>query len=215
MRVWGSLLAGLAALVMAASPLRAGEIDLEGFFDALHDARNLAEAKRIEDAIAARLERSDSPTLDLVLDRARYAEIAGDLERAKILLDQAVALAPDFAETWRRRGLVQEKRHDYAGAIEDLTQATILEPRQFLAFEALGRLYEQSDAGDEAVIAYEAALTLDPWLTEAQAGLKRLGWPTRAPEDTRENKPENKNGAPVAAAPAAKAADNVAAKAGT
>ncbi|MET0545409.1 MAG: tetratricopeptide repeat protein [Caulobacterales bacterium] len=151
--------------------------DLQGFFDALQDARSPEEASHIETDIARMLARSESPTVELLLDRAQRAQKSGDLATARELLNQAVALAPGFAEGWRRRGEVAALQRDFADAIDDLGEAVKLQPKHFLALQSLGKLHEGGPDPEAAIAYYQSALALDPWLTLAREGLKRLGAP--------------------------------------
>ncbi len=182
---WGFLRAVVAAAALSglARPVVAGdqaqthwaEPELQGFFDALQDARSPEEARRIEDNIERRLARSQSPTIDLLMDRARTAQGRGDLDAARELLTKSVVLDPDYAEAWRRRGDLAAQQQQYAQAIDDLTQAVKLQPMHFLALQSLGKIYEGGRDRESAISYYQSALALDPWLEPSQSGLKRLG----------------------------------------
>ena len=126
---WGFLraVAASAALIGAACPVLAEQpaqshwaaLELQGFFDALQDARSPEEARRIEANIERRLARSQSPTIDLLMDRARAARNRGDLQAARELLTKGVVLDPDYAEAWRVRGDLAAQQQQYAQAIDD------------------------------------------------------------------------------------------------
>lgn len=181
----GFLRAVAAALAVsgAAVPARAeppaqshwAEPQLQGFFDALQDARSADEARRIEASIERRLARSHSPTIDLLMDRARAAQSRGDLSAARELLTKSVVLDPEYAEAYRLRGDLAARQHQYAQAIDDLEQAVKLQPRHYLALQSLGKLYEDGRDRESAIANYQSALALDPWLEPSQLGLKRLG----------------------------------------
>jgi tetratricopeptide (TPR) repeat protein len=151
------------------------EPELQGFFDALQDARSPEEARRIEETIERRLARSQSPTIDLLMDRARAAQGRGDLDAARELLTKSVVLDPDYAEAWRRRGDLSVQQQQYAQAIDDLSQAVKLQPMHYLALQSLGKIYEGGRDRESAIAFYQSALALNPWLEPAQSGLKRLG----------------------------------------
>jgi tetratricopeptide (TPR) repeat protein len=151
------------------------EPQLQGFFDALQDARSPEEARRIEASIERRLARSHSPTIDLLMDRARTAASSGDLSAARELLTKCIVLDPEYAEAYRLRGDLAARQHQYALAIDDLEQAVTLQPRHYLALQSLGKLYEDGRDRENAIASYQSALALDPWLEPSQTGLKRLG----------------------------------------
>lgn len=178
------------------APSHWAEPELQGFFDALQDARSPEEARRIEANIERRLARSQSPTIDLLMDRARAAQNRGDLGAARELLTKGVVLDPDYAEAWRLRGDLAVQQQQYAQAIDDLTQAVKLQPMHYLALQSLGKLHEDGRDREAAISFYQSALALDPWLAPSLSGLKRLGM---SPSQI---------GAAVAAKPGAKAADS-------
>ncbi len=185
MGTWGFLravvaaaaLSGLARPTIAADEAQThwAEPGLQGFFDALQDARSPEEARRIEDNIERRLARSQSPTIDLLMDRARAAQGRGDLDAARELLTKSVVLDPEYAEAWRRRGDLAAQQQQYVQAIDDLTQAVKLQPMHYLALQSLGEIYEGGRDRESAISYYQSALALDPWLEPSQSGLKRLG----------------------------------------
>lgn len=203
---WGFLPAVAAAFALIgivppalAEPLAQShwaEPELQGFFDALQDARSPEEARRIEANIERRLARSQSPTIDLLMDRARAAQTRGDLGAARELLTKGVVLDPDYAEAWRMRGDLAAQQQQYAQAIDDLTQAVKLQPMHYLALQSLGKLHEDGRDREAAISYYQSALALDPWLAPSLSGLKRLGM---SPSQI---------GAAIAAKPGAKAADS-------
>ena len=182
---WGFLRAvtASAALIGAACPVLAEQpaqshwaaLELQGFFDALQDARSPEEARRIEANIERRLARSQSPTIDLLMDRARAARNRGDLQAARELLTKGVVLDPDYAEAWRLRGDLAAQQQQYAQAIDDLLQAVKLQPKHYLALQSLGKLHEEGRDHEAAISYYQSALALDPWLAQSVSGLKRLG----------------------------------------
>lgn len=197
-------LSGLA-LTGAASPALAqepsvqahwAEPELQGFFDALQDARSPEEARRIEANIERRLAHSQSPTIELLMDRARAAQTRGDLDAARELLTKGVVLDPEYAEAWRLRGDLAAQQRQYTQAIDDLSQAVKLQPMHYLALQSLGKLHEDGRDRESAISYYQSALALDPWLAQSMSGLKRLGL---SPSQI---------GAAIAAKPGAKAADS-------
>lgn len=90
---------------------------------------------------------------------------AGDLRRAEVAFDQAIALSEWYPRAWYMRGLVRARLGKYARAAEDLERATRLDRTFFEAYLKLGLLYKEEFGGtrdEEARNALEAALRLRP-----------------------------------------------------
>jgi Flp pilus assembly protein TadD len=87
---------------------------------------------------------------------------AGDKDTTKKLVYAITAIAPDFAEGWHRRALLEAASNDDADAIVSLQKTVTLNPREFEAQSELGKMLE--DYGDKkaALAAYRKALALDP-----------------------------------------------------
>jgi tetratricopeptide (TPR) repeat protein len=143
----------------------------------------LAELRRAEDPIAAEAAeaeisaywaKSNSATVEVLMERAASAEAAGDRGLARAFLVQAAELAPDFAEPWRRRAALDYNRQDYANAIRAIEETLKREPQHFAAFADLGVIYEEMGQEAAALAAYRAALAIHPFLPVARQGEQRL-----------------------------------------
>ncbi|HTQ14462.1 MAG TPA: hypothetical protein VMH86_11360 [Rhizomicrobium sp.] len=135
---------------------------LEQLFAELKAAPTTEDAKPIEDELLAQFEQSGSATVDLLMTRAQAALAAGDRKMARQLIDSITDIAPDFAEAWHRRAVLQQDSGDDEGAMISLQRTVKLNPREFLAYSELGGMLE--DYGDKkaALAAYQKALALDP-----------------------------------------------------
>lgn len=141
------------------------------------------ELKREADAdkaamIAARIERewrrSGSATVDLLMLWAGQAMGRSNNAAALDFLDQALVLAPDYAEAWNRRATLNFSMENYGKSIADIEQTLLLEPRHFGALMGLGMILEQIDRKEEALEAYMRALEVYPTLKSAQDAVGRL-----------------------------------------
>jgi Flp pilus assembly protein TadD len=120
------------------------------------------EAKPIEDRIMAVFEQSNSATVDILMERSALMLHAGDKDTTRKLVYAITAVAPDYAEGWHRRAMLEAASNDDADAIVSLQKTVTLNPREFEAQSELGKLLE--DYGDKkaALAAYRRALALDP-----------------------------------------------------
>jgi tetratricopeptide (TPR) repeat protein len=174
-----SLLLGFFVLVLAAcsgadTARSRADPELDALFLQLADAPDAAAAQPIEDRIWRRWADSGSPTVNVLLERAAAAENAGDAELAERFLDQASALAPDFAEPWNRRASLAYRSDDYAGAVAALQETLKREPRHFGALAVLGLIYEELGQDRRALAAFRAALVINPYHQPSLDGVRRL-----------------------------------------
>jgi tetratricopeptide (TPR) repeat protein len=128
-----------------------------------------AAAKRVAAAVLALWSRSGSDTVDLLTARAGEAQRKAKLDVAVKLMDEAIALKPDFAEGWNRRATLHFAAKDYDEAMADLHETLLREPRHYGAWVGLGRILRESDLDRQALAAFRRALEIYP----AIEGLKR------------------------------------------
>ncbi|MBY0565661.1 MAG: tetratricopeptide repeat protein [Hyphomonadaceae bacterium] len=147
---------------------------LDALFVQLLEAPDAAAAVGVEQEIYARWANSGSPTVDILLERAAAAENAGDVEGAGRFIDQAIDLAPEYAEPWSRRANMAYRANDYAGAISALQETLKREPRHFAALAVLGLIYEELGQQRPALEAFRAALVIHPNYELAIQGVRRL-----------------------------------------
>ncbi len=148
--------------------------ELDALFAELQQAPNAAAATPIQEQIMAKWSDSGSPTVDILLERAAAAAAEGDEELAEGFLDQATALAPNFAEPWRLRANIAYGAEDYAGAIDAIQETLKREPRHFGALAGLGLIYEEIGQQAAALEGYRAALVVHPHYEVALQGVRRL-----------------------------------------
>jgi tetratricopeptide (TPR) repeat protein len=168
-----------AALALAAcvpnarEPTRA-DPELDSLFVQLEQAPDAETAAPVEQQIWMRWSDSGSPTVNVLLERAAAAESDGDAELAERFLDQASALAPEYAEPWNRRANLAYRGEDFPGAIAAIQETLKREPRHFGALTGLGLIYEELGQHRAALEAYRAALAIHPNYETAAQGVRRL-----------------------------------------
>lgn len=171
-------LAAATALALAACGAneRAARHDpeLDALYAELEQAPDAETAAPIQQAILAKWSDSGSPTVNVLLERATAAAAEGDEEMAEGFLDQASALAPDYAEPWRLRANIAYSSEDYAGAIDAIQETLKREPRHFGAMAGLGLIYEELGQHRAALEAFRAALVVHPHYDVALEGVRRL-----------------------------------------
>jgi tetratricopeptide (TPR) repeat protein len=126
---------------------------------------------QIEAKIRQAWQQAGSPAVLLLLDRGTSDLEAGDANAALDDMDDALVLAPDYAEAWLARALVKFHAGDYPGAIRDIEATLRREPRHFGALQTLSRIAEAQGDWKGALAAWQKVLELDPHTLH---GLDRL-----------------------------------------
>jgi len=166
--------AAVLLVALLSPPAAQAAQPIDGLFKQLHDAGSPEDAKPLEDRILLLFMQSGSPSVDLLMTRAAAAEGADDKDTARKLYDAVTGIAPNYAEGWHKRGVLQNAAGDDTGAMVSLQKTIALNPRQFTALEQLGEMLE--DYGDKpgALKMYRAAQALDPQLEGLQRHIDSL-----------------------------------------
>lgn len=126
-------------------------------------------ARRIAGTVQGLWRRSGSDTIDLLTSRAAEAQRDSKLDVAARLMDEVVALKPDYAEGWNQRATLRFLAKDYDQAMADIRETLTREPRHFGAWMGLGRILADSGLEAKALAAYRKAYEIYP----AIDGLKK------------------------------------------
>jgi len=173
------VLAVLLAIVSAAAAAPPKKLahkppPLDQLFARLRQVESPEDAKPIEEQIQALFAQSGSPSVDLLMARGGAALEGGDDDTAKKLFDAITDIAPDFAEAWHQKALMQQDAGDDEGAMVSLQKTVTLNPRQFAAMSELGDMLEGYGNKQGALTLYRRALALDPQLEGAAKHLRAL-----------------------------------------
>jgi tetratricopeptide (TPR) repeat protein len=147
---------------------------LDDLFAKLKAARSQDEA----DAVIARIweawARSGRDDVDVLISRA-VANMAGrHFGLARLLLDEIIELAPNFAEAWNKRATLFYNMGQYQAALDDIATALRLESRHFGALAGRAAIYADTNRWKEALESYRAALAINPFLTSRAKVLPEL-----------------------------------------
>lgn len=110
----------------------------------------------------------------LYLNLAQLELHQGELEVAQKLIDQTLALQPQWAMAWSLKGTVERRRGDLIGARQSLERALQLESQHFAAWLSLSVLLHELGELIEARTACEQAIRLDPDSAAAHANLSMI-----------------------------------------
>lgn len=155
-------------------PVEGREAKLDNLFADLKRERDPVEARKISNRIWIAWSSWDDDSIDLLMRRTSQAIDANQLPMALDILDQVVALAPDYAEAWNRRATVHFMRGDFELSIADVEQTLALEPRHFGALTGLAQMMQALDEKERAITALQQALNVYPAMEGPKQALIRL-----------------------------------------
>ena len=135
---------------------------LDALFGRLAASKDSEESAGIVAAIDRLNLRSGSDTSDLLMSRAVATMESGNYPVSLSLLDALVSLQPDWAEGWNKRATARYLAGDEKGAVADIAQTLTRDPRNLGALAGLGTILEDAGQRDQALRAYQRALTIAP-----------------------------------------------------
>ena len=147
---------------------------LDKLFVELQETDNPQKARLIERSIWSIWVASDSPTLELLMNRVIMRMGNQEYGEALRLLDAIVTIFPEYAEGWNKRATVYYLLGRHKDSISDVEKTLDLEPRHFGALSGLGLIYNRLDEDAAALDAFERALKVNPHLGQAKQEVKRL-----------------------------------------
>jgi tetratricopeptide (TPR) repeat protein len=147
---------------------------LDKLFAELKRERNERAAERIAGRIWTEWFKSNSATIDLMMQWAQTAADKKDFDVALDFLDQIVTLSPNFAEGWNRRATVHFLMNNYAKSMADIDRTLQLEPRHFGALSGMAQILKNTDRKQLALDAYLRVLDIYPMMRSAQTEVATL-----------------------------------------
>jgi tetratricopeptide (TPR) repeat protein len=156
------------------SPAAVRKRMLDALFQQLHGAKDSDEAKGVALAIERIWLQSRSDTANLLMERALVSIRSRHYPLALTLLDQLVALEPEWAEAWNQRATTRFLANDVDGAMADIDQVMKLEPRHFGALAGMGAILQRAGLGRRALQVFNKALEVYPQQPDLQATVDKL-----------------------------------------
>lgn len=176
--IFASVRIGLFALLISTTSALAADLAhekrLDRLFTQLQNAQSEIEARQAANQIDSLWRGASGETAQLLLSRADDAIADEDFPLALDVLDQLIALEPEFAEAWNRRATVYFLKDDYGHSIADIAVALSLEPRHFGALTGLGLMLEDLGENEKAYEALKKALELNPFQDNVRAEMESL-----------------------------------------
>lgn len=181
MRIFLTLILALtvpatAALSQATEPapqpetasLTTPEQRLDALFLDLKKERDENKARELADRIRLEWQESGSATVNLLMQSADKA-ITDDKKPAALdILDQVIALAPNYVEGWNRRATLHFQMGNYRKSMSDINRVLAIEPRHFGAIAGMATMLEAAGKNELAMRAWQQFLDVYPSDRKAQ-----------------------------------------------
>lgn len=142
---------------------------LSDLYAHLAAAENEAAAKTVAASIEKLWLSSGSDTVSLLMERAIGAIHKKKPEIALKVLDEIVALAPDYAEGWNQRAYLHFTRNQVQQALGDIRRVLALDPNHFKALDGLVHVLKEIGQKKGALAAAKKLLEVHPFSEGTQA----------------------------------------------
>jgi tetratricopeptide (TPR) repeat protein len=149
-------------------------VTLNTLYERLRQAKDAKAAEPISAAIEQAWRSSGSDTVDLLMARVDSFILAANLDLALEVLNAVTDLAPEDAEAWHQRGLVNFMKGDNQRALADLHRALDADPRHYKAMRDLGVVLRQTGDKKGALAAYRKALEINPFFEQVRPAEEEL-----------------------------------------
>jgi tetratricopeptide (TPR) repeat protein len=150
------------------------DIRLPNLFDELTDASNRLDAKIIEQKIWVIWHTGPDPEVDEWFNQAQAAASSGDSLRALQIFKSVTSKYPRYAEGWNQRAIMHYLMGDIEDSLKTIAKTLELEPRHFGALAGSGQCYLHLELFEQALNAFEAALSINPWIEYARQHVEML-----------------------------------------
>ncbi|SEI05313.1 hypothetical protein SAMN05216228_1020122 [Rhizobium tibeticum] len=147
---------------------------LDQLYAQLKRERDPDKASGIADEIRTQWNDSGSATVNLLMQWADKAIEEKRTAAALDFLDQAIALKPDYAESWNRRATLNYANDSYRKSMSDIEHVLDLEPRHFGALSGMAAILTESGNDQLALKAWERFLEIYPANRSAQEQMNTL-----------------------------------------
>lgn len=147
---------------------------LDELFADLRAARPRRPPPEIEESIWALWASHPDEVLQRRLELATGSIAREEYARARRLLDPLVEASPTWAEAWNKRATLHYLAGRDTESFEDIRKALELEPRHFGAVCGFAQICLRRGERAAAMVAFEAALAINPHLTGVRAAVEDL-----------------------------------------
>ncbi|MBX4951989.1 hypothetical protein HJA95_21005 [Rhizobium binae] len=147
---------------------------LDQLFSQLKRERDPDKASSIANEIRLEWNDSGSATVNLLMQWADEAIEEKRNPAALDFLDEAIALKPNYAESWNRRATLNFVMGNYRKSMSDIEHVLNLEPRHFGALSGMAAILSNAGNDELTLKAWERFLDIYPAERTAQEQVNTL-----------------------------------------
>jgi hypothetical protein len=147
---------------------------LDTLFRELDDPLSADLPFEIEDLIWAIWHEHDDPEAVAGMERAIGLIAQRNDDAAFAVLDGLIDGWPDWAEPWNKRATLRFMRGEDRQSLADIAETLLREPRHFGAMAGLGQICMRHHDPRSAAVAFDAALTVNPHMSQVAAIRRRI-----------------------------------------
>lgn len=147
---------------------------LSDLYAQLAAAGSEEEAGKLAENIERLWRLSGSDTVNLLISRAAKVTAEKRVDLAEKLLDQAVALAPDYTESFSQRAFFHFSQSNTTAALGDLRRVLALDPNHFKAMEGLVQIWRETGNKKSAYEVLKQLLDVHPFAAGAKQAYDEL-----------------------------------------
>jgi tetratricopeptide (TPR) repeat protein len=119
--------------------------------------------------------RCGSPEANQLVQRGSDLMSRRQFEQAIEHFNDAIQIAPTFAEAYNQRAIAHFLKEDFENSIEDCQHAVELMPDHFGAWAGMGHCHAHEGRVCEAMRCYKKALAINPHLSGVKEALDEIG----------------------------------------
>ena len=147
---------------------------LPRLFAALKATQSPGWGKAIEREIIRIWNQSTDPQVNELMEKGLTNMAEDKTEDALDAFNALVKYAPNFAEGWAKRAMVEYLHGDYKASLADIDRTLKLEPRHFDALSERGEIELAQGEKALALKAFNATLDIDPYYDDLPGKVESL-----------------------------------------
>lgn len=152
--------------LIISSERKIGQLDHGRLFELLANATSELQGREIENEIWRNWMVAPNDEVQTLLKQALEARRWYDFEKARKILDQVIALAPEYAEGWNQRAFILFLQEKFDRALSDTEKALELEPRHFGAMAGQAQILMRQGRFATGQSILKKAVKIHPYLRE-------------------------------------------------